>query len=84
MLQLPVILVEGLRKEYVKEAESKGFCKKKTTEEKVKVAVRNNTFTVSSGDVFGLLGPNGAGKTTTLNMIIAEEGLTKGKVMGTW
>ena len=75
-------MVEGLRKEYVKDEGSKGCCEKKTKEEKVKVAVRNNTFTVSSGEVFGLLGPNGAGKTTTLNMIIAEEGLTKGRVSG--
>ena len=46
------------------------------------VAVRNNSFAVRRGEVFGLLGPNGAGKTTTLNMIIAEEGPTTGKVSG--
>jgi sodium transport system ATP-binding protein len=32
-------------------------------------AVRNLTFTVQPGEVFGLLGPNGAGKTTTLRML---------------
>ena len=48
----------------------------------VQVAVRNNSFAVRRGEVFGLLGPNGAGKTTTLNMIIAEEGPTTGKVSG--
>lgn len=33
------------------------------------VAVRNLSFEVRQGSVFGLLGPNGAGKTTTIRMI---------------
>jgi ABC-2 type transport system ATP-binding protein len=33
-------------------------------------AVRNVSFTVPRGSVFGLLGPNGAGKTTTMRMIL--------------
>jgi len=37
-------------------------------------AVRDVTFQVRAGEVFGLLGPNGAGKTTTLSVI---EGLVK-------
>lgn len=45
-----------------------------------KVAVRNMTFHVEEGEVFGLLGPNGAGKTTVLNMIIAEHAPTAGQV----
>ena len=44
------------------------------------MAVQNNSFIVYPGEVFGLLGPNGAGKSTTLNMVIAEEGPTKGTV----
>jgi ABC-2 type transport system ATP-binding protein len=32
-------------------------------------AVREVTFDVSRGQVFGFLGPNGAGKTTTINML---------------
>jgi ABC-type multidrug transport system ATPase subunit len=32
-------------------------------------AVRDLTFAVQPGEVFGLLGPNGAGKTTTVRMI---------------
>lgn len=35
----------------------------------VVVAVRDVSFTVAPGEVYGLLGPNGAGKTTTLRML---------------
>jgi ABC-2 type transport system ATP-binding protein len=34
------------------------------------VAVKNVSFTVNSGEIFGFLGPNGAGKTTTIKMIV--------------
>jgi ABC-2 type transport system ATP-binding protein len=34
------------------------------------VAVRDLSFEVRSGTIFGLLGPNGAGKTTTIRMIV--------------
>ncbi len=34
-----------------------------------KTTVRDVSFTVEKGEVFGILGPNGAGKTTTLEMI---------------
>ncbi|HZV21810.1 MAG TPA: ABC transporter ATP-binding protein [Hyphomicrobiales bacterium] len=33
-------------------------------------AVKNLTFSVGRGEVFGFLGPNGAGKTTTIRMIM--------------
>jgi ABC-2 type transport system ATP-binding protein len=33
-------------------------------------AVRDVTFDVHRGEIFGLLGPNGAGKTTTIRMIL--------------
>ena len=32
-------------------------------------AVRDMSFTVGDGEIFGLLGPNGAGKTTTVRML---------------
>ena len=71
--------VENLRKEFKKRGKrSHGFCKK--AKDSTKVAVRNVTFAVDKGEVFGLLGPNGAGKTTTLNMIIAETSANRGKV----
>ncbi|XP_041364325.1 cholesterol transporter ABCA5-like [Gigantopelta aegis] len=75
--KVPVAFVENLRKEFKKRGKSSGFCKKAS----VKVAVRNATFAVDRGEVFGLLGPNGAGKTTTLNMIIAETSATRGKII---
>lgn len=52
-----MIRAEGLRKEF---AGPKG--------ESV-VAVKNATFSVNAGEIFGLLGPNGAGKTTLLRML---------------
>jgi len=37
-----------------------------------RVAVRDLSFEVTEGEVFGFLGPNGAGKTTTINMLIGQ------------
>lgn len=33
-------------------------------------AVRDVSFTIQNGEIFGLIGPNGAGKTTTIRMIM--------------
>ena len=74
--QAPVVLVRSLRKEFPSRS---GICQCRT---KVKVAVCHVSFAVEAGEVLGLLGPNGAGKTTTLNMMIAEEALTRGEVCG--
>jgi ABC-2 type transport system ATP-binding protein len=43
------------------------------------VAVRDLTFTVEEGEVFGFLGPNGAGKTTTINMLTGQLRPTSGR-----
>lgn len=34
-------------------------------------AVKNISFSIQKGEIFGLLGPNGAGKSTTINMMSA-------------
>jgi ATP-binding cassette subfamily A (ABC1) protein 5 len=45
-----------------------------------KLAIRNLSLAVNSGEVLGLLGHNGAGKTTTMRIITMEEKETIGKV----
>ena len=45
-----------------------------------KVAVKDVSFDVQSGEVFGFLGPNGAGKTTTIKMIVGLLQPTSGSV----
>lgn len=42
--------------------------------------MRNLSFAIEAGEVFGLLGHNGAGKTTTMKIMIAEEAPSKGRV----
>ena len=49
--------------------EVKNLSKSFTEKGKIVKAVKNISFRVKKGEVFGLLGPNGAGKTTTLNML---------------
>lgn len=43
-----------------------------------KVAVKNVSFGVPSGEIFGLLGVNGAGKSTTFKMLTGEVGISRG------
>jgi ABC-2 type transport system ATP-binding protein len=43
-------------------------------------AVKDLSFTVKSGRVFGFLGPNGAGKTTTIRMIVGINFPDTGKI----
>jgi len=42
-------------------------------------AVRDLSFSVPRGQVFGFLGPNGAGKTTTINMLLGNIRPTSGE-----
>ncbi|MCA9286064.1 MAG: ABC transporter ATP-binding protein [Phycisphaerales bacterium] len=44
------------------------------------VAVRNITFEVGPGEIFGLLGPNGAGKTTMFRMMCGLLPVTSGTI----
>ncbi|XP_057631855.1 ATP-binding cassette sub-family A member 6-like [Chionomys nivalis] len=64
----PVIIADGLHKEY---AGQKRSCFSKRTK---KVAARNISFCVNKGEILGLLGPNGAGKSSSIRMIA---GITK-------
>ena len=43
-------------------------------------AVRDLSFSVEPGRIFGFLGPNGAGKTTTLRMIVGLVPPTEGRI----
>lgn len=43
-------------------------------------ALKNVSFDVKKGEIFGFLGPNGAGKTTTIKVIIGLLRATSGKV----
>ena len=44
------------------------------------IAVKDTSFTVQKGEVFGLLGPNGAGKTTTFRMLCGLLPATSGSL----
>jgi len=43
-------------------------------------AIKNISFSVNQGEIFGLLGPNGAGKTTFLNILAGTVIKTGGKI----
>ena len=43
-----------------------------------KVATKNFSLRIKSGEMFGLLGPNGAGKTTLISMLTGMYGPTSG------
>ncbi|MCL2221915.1 MAG: ABC transporter ATP-binding protein [Oscillospiraceae bacterium] len=75
---MPIIEVKDLSRDYVI---NEGVFKKKM---KVIHAVKNISFSVEKGEVFGLLGQNGAGKTTTIKMLITMLAPTSGtcKVLG--
>lgn len=47
-------------------------------------AVKNNSFAIKKGEIFGLLGPNGAGKSTSFKMMcgLARPSGGRAKIMG--
>jgi len=55
---------------------TKGFLRRKKTQV---VAVKDVSFEVDYGELFGLVGPNGAGKTTTIKMLTTMLIPTSGK-----
>jgi ABC-2 type transport system ATP-binding protein len=64
-----VLSARGLSKTFVKPMTGKKV-----------VAVRDVSFEVERGEIFGFLGPNGAGKTTTLKMITGLITATAGSI----
>ena len=64
-----VLEVSGLRKVF-----HIGFFRKRVE------AVKNASFSVKRGEIFGLLGPNGAGKTTTIKSILRLIFPTEGEI----
>jgi ABC-type multidrug transport system ATPase subunit len=46
-----------------------------------KIALKNVTFSVPSGQICGLLGPNGAGKTTLFRLLMGILKATEGKLL---
>src|ERR1041385_485822 len=60
----PVIEALNLRRVY---KTTTGVIRRKPLEVE---AVRDVSFAIEQGELFGLLGPNGAGKTTTIKMLI--------------
>jgi ABC-2 type transport system ATP-binding protein len=64
---MDMITVEHLKKEY-------------RHQKRVITAVKDLSFTVKAGEVFGFLGPNGAGKTSTINMLCTLLKPTSGKM----
>ena len=64
-----VLEVEGLTKVF-----HIGFFRKRVE------AVKDTTFSVKKGEIFGLLGPNGAGKTTTIKAILRLIFPTEGEI----
>ena len=61
-----LIKVESLSKSFKLSKKQQAIEK---TQEKVRRAVQNLSFSAYEGEIFGLLGPNGAGKTTTLRLL---------------
>ena len=42
--------------------------------------IKDVSFSIEEGEIFGFLGPNGAGKTTTIKMIVGLIGIDKGTI----
>ena len=76
-----ILIVQNLAKSFRLSAKQQ---KLEHTQEKVRRAVRDLSFSVQEGEIFGLLGQNGAGKTTTIKMLTTLLAPTGGtcKVLG--
>jgi len=64
-----MLKIENLLKDY-----TSGFLRKRVR------VLKDVTFSVNKGEIFGFVGPNGAGKTTTFKVILGFVSLTGGSV----
>ncbi|MCL4789306.1 MAG: ABC transporter ATP-binding protein [Verrucomicrobia bacterium] len=55
-------------------------CRSREMGSQTKLAVKDLTLSVHTGEVFGFLGPNGAGKTSTMNVLLGFVPPTSGTV----
>ena len=60
--------------------EVKSLKKSYSSGKKLVEAIKNVSFSIGKGEIFGILGPNGAGKTTTLEIIECIKQQTAGQV----
>ncbi len=63
---MSIVEVKSISKMYKLSAKQRKINK---TKDKYLIAVKNLSFEIAKGEIFGLLGPNGAGKTTTLRIM---------------
>lgn len=67
------------KQEKTYQVEAQGLAKKFSRAGNGVYAVKNLSFSVTRGEMFGLLGPDGAGKTTTLRMLASVMPTTQGE-----
>ncbi len=71
-MSTPAITIENLTKEF----QSPSILDRSKV-----VAVKNLSFTVEAGTVYGLLGPNGSGKSTTMKIVLGLVTPTSGRTL---
>jgi ABC-2 type transport system ATP-binding protein len=72
VVSTPAITIENLTKEF----KSPSVLERNTI-----VAVKNLSFNVEAGTVYGLLGPNGSGKSTTMKIVLGLVTPTSGRTL---
>ena len=77
---MKIIETKGLTKTYVQDVIGLEYGRLKVRLRNRKVqALKDLTFSVEEGEIFGLLGPNGAGKTTTIKILMGIHFATRGQ-----
>lgn len=77
----PLLVVEGLRKTFIKKTGSfLSFVKGKEKREEF-IAVKESSFSIYSGECVGLVGGSGSGKSTTSRMLARLDDASAGKII---